>query len=113
MIPDVFILPATTLALSIYFLSFGKQQSLTSYPIDIKVFPEEGALLRGRLLAVVDENVPEGSYGVLGLAQREGLSTDGEVDVILSKSPALPLIHLHGLAVTPQSMSLLQTEGVR
>lgn len=86
------------------------QQTLASYLVHIKVFPEEGALLRGRLLTVAKENMPEGCYGVLGLAQSEGLSTDSEVDVILSKSPALPFIHLHGLAVTPQCVSLLHTK---
>lgn len=52
--------------------------------VHIEVFPEESRLLYSRLFAVIDENVPEGGHCVLWLPESEGLSTDGEVNVILS-----------------------------
>lgn len=78
------------------------------YLVDVEVFPEEGSLLCGGLLAVIGEDVSEGCDSVLWLAQGEGLAANSEVDMVLSQGPAFTLIYLHGLAVTPQRMALLQ-----
>lgn len=83
------------------------------YLVDVEVFPEEGSLLCGGLLAVIGEDVSEGCDSVLWLAQGEGLAANSEVDMVLSQGPAFTLIHLHGLAVTPQRMALLQRETER
>lgn len=70
--------------------------------IDVEVLSEEGALLCGRLPAVIGQDLSEGGHSVLWLAECEGLTADSEVDVVLRQGPAPLLVHLHGLAVTAQ-----------
>lgn len=75
-----------------------------SYLVDIQIFPEEGALLRGRLPAAVGQDLPKGCDSILRFVECEGLTADGEVDVVLCQRPAPLLVHLHGLTVATQGM---------
>lgn len=70
------------------------------YLVNIEVLSKKGALLRGRLSAVIGQNLSEGYYSFLWLAKSEGLTADCEVDMVLCQRPAPLLINLHGLAVT-------------
>lgn len=79
-----------------------------SYLVNIEILSKKGALLCGRLLAVVGQDLSEGCYGILRLSKCEGLTTDCEVDVVLCQRPAPLLVHLHGLAVTAQRVPPLQ-----
>ena len=82
------------------------------YLVNIEILSEEGALLRGRLSAVIGQNLSEGYYSFLWLAKSEGLTADCEVDVVLCQRPAPLLINLHGLAVTAQCMPPLHETTV-
>lgn len=75
-----------------------------SYLVDVEVLSEKRSLLLGRLPAVVGQNLPQGLHGAVWLAQREELTTDGEVDVVLGQRPAPLLVHLHGLTVAAQGV---------
>lgn len=73
-----------------------------SYLVNIEILSEEGALLRGRLPAVIGQDLSEGYYSILWLAKCEGLTTNCEVDMVLCQRPAPLLVHLHGLTVAAQ-----------
>lgn len=90
---------------------FPPQASWCGYLGNIEVLSEEGCLLDGGLPALIGQDVAEGLQSVLWLAQREGLPTDGEVDVVLSQGPALLPVHLHGLAVAPQRVPPLKEKA--
>lgn len=85
-------------------------QSRRGYLINVEILSEEGALLRGRLPAVIGQDVSEGCHRVLRLGQGEGLPADGEVDVVLCQGPAPLLVNLHGLAVAAQRVPPLHAE---
>ena len=87
--------------------------SLDPHLVDIEVLPEEGGLLGGTLLAVIDENVPEGGCRIVRLLECIGLPADGEVDVVFRQRPALPTIHLQSLAVAAQRMPPLKRESAQ
>ena len=54
-----------------------------SHLVNVEILSEKGALLRGRLSAVIGQDLSEGRHSVLWLAECEGLTADREVDVVL------------------------------
>ena len=86
------------------------KRSNCSYLINIEIFSKKGALLRGRLSAIIGQDLFEGYYSVVWLAKCEGLTADCEVDMVFCQRPAPLLVHLHGLAVTAQCMPPLHVE---
>lgn len=86
-------------------LIFSFEQKIRrAYLVDVEVLSEKRSLLLGRLPAVVGQNLPQGLHGAVWLAQREELTADGEVDVVLGQRPAPLLVHLHGLTVAAQGV---------
>lgn len=100
-------------SLFIQVCNYGLADTNWSHLVNIEVLSEEGPLLRGRLPAVVGQDLFEGCYSVLWLAEREGLATDCEVDVVLCQRPGPPLVHLHGLAVAAQRVPPLHEQVTR
>lgn len=78
------------------------------YLVNIEELSEEGSLLCSCLSAVIDQDLSESCYCILRLAEGERVATDREVDMIFGQRPASLLVHLHGLAVTPQSVPSLE-----
>lgn len=83
------------------------------YLVNVEVLPEEGALLCGCLLAVICQDLSEGQGSIFWLIQGEGLTANGEVNMVLCQRPAPPFVHVHGLRVTAKCMPPLYEEGHR